>query len=235
MKVHFSGQKIEKNGKKLIKGHFNFDPPNQPIWYKDFAEPFFLYDIGELEDNLIVKSKNFKKLSLGPYLPWEARNKRNIYPYFSKIVMDSKHKAMEKITHSNDFNKGAKEGLEILTHLFSHILLDRNLISNYDFIVPVPCKPKYQDSEWDGVHVASGILSKFLKIPTYSFFRRIDNEISEFEVIGEISLNGKNIIIFDDVFKDGETKSKLIELLSDKNVSNILILTIGIKDTNIYE
>lgn len=230
-KGNFSGIKVEEQGNKLIKGNFNLT--KKPIWHDDLNHSFLIYDIYETNEYLAGFDENFRVISLGPYLPSHIPRSNKQYPIFSKIIINSKHGSMKD--HNPWFNDGAKEGFEILTHLFSRILLESNLISNFDCIIPVPCKSINIQHLWDGVEIGSNILNQASNIPFCHFFRRIDDEDSEFEVIGETSLTDKKILLFDDVITDGTTKSKLVRMLVKENISDCIILTIGKTDHTIYE
>jgi ComF family protein len=138
--------------------------------------------------------------------------------------------------------KGVKEVGIVLGELFGFELKESIFYRDIDFIIPVPLhknklkKRGYNQSEW----IANG-LSKSMKVPVKldSLYRKSDSETQtkksrykRWENVGEIfglannDLEGKRILLVDDVVTTGATIEACAQLLVEQNCK-VLVATIA--------
>ena len=131
---------------------------------------------------------------------------------------------------------------------FSKIILNNRKIygflKNYDIIIPVPMSNKkynkrgYNQTELIAMELAKRLDIKFsnknlVKIKetetqsSLSKEKRKENIKGAFELIDNKELEGKNIILFDDIYTTGSTTDECINVLKKSNPKRILTLTIA--------
>ena len=153
----------------------------------------------------------------------------------------SKKSKVQNLLHNLKY-RGVKEVGSVIGELFGFELNESDYYKDIDFIIPVPLhknklkKRGYNQSEW----IAKG-LSKSMKIPvnTISLYRKSDSETqtkktryNRWENVGDIfgllddSLNGKKILLVDDVVTTGATIEACAQILKKKNCK-VLVATIA--------
>lgn len=141
------------------------------------------------------------------------------------------------------------EDQSYLCNFFCEVILENKIVCDYielfDYIVPVPLHKKrlkergYNQSEL----IAKAISARGLKIEfrndilkkvknikpqsTLNQNERIKNVINAFEVNTNKNINGKKILIFDDVFTTGSTANECAKALYQCGSRNIGICTLA--------
>jgi len=159
----------------------------------------------------------------------------------SSFYLFSKKSKVQNLLHNLKY-KGVKEVGSVLGELFGFELNSSKFYKEIDFIVPVPLhksklkKRGYNQSEW----IAIG-LSKSMKVPVNidSLYRKADSETQtkksrykRWENVGEIfglannDLEGKRILLVDDVVTTGATIEACAQLLIQQNCK-VLVATIA--------
>jgi len=144
----------------------------------------------------------------------------------------SKKSKVQNLLHQLKY-KGVKEVGYVVGKLFGSDLKKADYFKNIDFIVPVPLhknklkKRGYNQSEW----IAKGI-SESMKIPikTEVLYRKVDSQtqtkkgrykrwknVDEIFGISNHELDGKNILLIDDVVTTGATIEACAQVLIQQN------------------
>jgi len=139
--------------------------------------------------------------------------------------------------------KGAKEVGAVVGQLMGIELKDSAYYQNIDFVVPVPLHPTkfkqrgYNQSEW----IALG-LSRAMRIPIYTtgLYRKEDSQtqtkkrrykrwenVEEIFGLNDTFLNGKNVLLVDDVITTGATIEACAQVLI-KNKATVFVATIAV-------
>jgi len=153
----------------------------------------------------------------------------------------SKKSKVQSLLHNLKY-KGIKEVGFVVGELFGFELNESDYYKEIDVIIPVPLhknklkKRGYNQSEW----IAKG-LSKSMKVPVNakSLYRKLDSETqtkksryNRWENVGEIfgvsddSINGKRVLLVDDVVTTGATLEACAHVLLENNCK-VLVATIA--------
>jgi predicted amidophosphoribosyltransferase len=114
------------------------------------------------------------------------------------------------------------------------------IIGSIDVILPVP--PSKKRTFQPVIEIAEGI-SSALKIPLFKDFLRKTKETPELKnvyeyhkrlellkdtfIVKDLSLKGKNVLLFDDLYRSGATINEITRVLQEKGmVSKVYVLAI---------
>jgi ComF family protein len=154
---------------------------------------------------------------------------------------------IKKYIHQLKYNKQEKIG-EILAKWYAIYLKDNLFIKDIDLILAVPIhKKRKQERGYNQVHLYIKTLSKELNIPyDFTTLKRIKNTNTQtkkdkknrFEIVfGAFklntinNLNGKHILLIDDVITTGATLEACWEVLKEVPQLKISILSIAYADS----
>lgn len=150
----------------------------------------------------------------------------------------------QKILHSLKY-KDNKELGYILGKYAAVDLLESADFKSIDIIIPVPLHPKklkergYNQSEW----IAKG-LSEIMSKPQYtkvltrtkenttqtkkSVFERFENTVGIFQIVGSADIEGKHILLIDDVLTTGSTLEACIKALLEIKGVKVSVFTLAV-------
>ena len=155
-----------------------------------------------------------------------------------------KGSSFQKLLHILKY-KGNKEIGELLGKYAAIDLLDAPGYETVDLIIPVPLHPKkyklrgYNQSEWIGKGL-SLILNKPIDITTLlrvrenasqttkTVFERYENTEGIFEISDKTVLEGKHVLLVDDVLTTGSTLEACIKALLETSGIKISIFTLAV-------
>jgi ComF family protein len=155
-----------------------------------------------------------------------------------------KGSSFQKLLHILKY-KGNKEIGELMGKYAAIDLLDASGYENVDLIIPVPLHPRkykmrgYNQSEWIGKGL-SLILNKPMDIKTLlrvrenasqttkSVFERYENTEGIFELTDKTVLEGKHVLLVDDVLTTGSTLEACIRALLETDGIKISIFTLAV-------
>ena len=150
----------------------------------------------------------------------------------------------QKILHRLKY-KGQDQLGDFMGRLYGNTLINTNFVLTLDLILPVPLHPKKERKRGynQSFHLAQGI-GKALKLPVetssvrrvvYSNtqtrknrFERWQNVEGIFELIHPESLDGKHILLVDDVVTTGATFEACVAAIHEKCDAKISLLTLAI-------
>lgn len=134
------------------------------------------------------------------------------------------------------------KGIDILKELVSDVVLDTLFDDEIDFVVPVPTSIKSLfERGFDLVHIVTKYLAKmnskrFLKVVKKKIFSRSQKNLSreeriklsktQFFVSRRVRLEGKVVLLVDDVFTTGSTINVCSSLLRSLGARKVYSLTI---------
>ena len=154
----------------------------------------------------------------------------------SSFLFFQKKGSVQKMMHALKY-KGKPEVALLLGKWYAQDLKQNNVFSTYDYIIPVPLHKKrlqkrgYNQSEFFAkglsevlnIPVVTDILikTKFTETQTYKTREeRVENTLSSFHVQNPERINGKNILLVDDVITTGATtEACILQLQKSANVS----------------
>jgi len=155
-----------------------------------------------------------------------------------------KGSSFQKLLHLLKY-KGNKEIGEVMGKYAAVDLMDIDDFASVDLIIPVPLHPKkyksrgYNQSEWIGKGI-SFILNKPQDTSTLvrvkenpsqtkkSVFERFENTEGIFELNDKIQLEGKHILLVDDVLTTGSTLEACVRALLETKDIKISIFTLAV-------
>lgn len=135
--------------------------------------------------------------------------------------------------------KNERSRAENIAKVASEFLRSKNW--NIDLIIPIP--PSNTSRIFQPVYEIAKFISQFIKIPveinllkktkSTSELKEIDDVNERKEILKDVftieesCLFGKNILVFDDLYRSGETLNSVCEILANKGkASEIYVLTI---------
>jgi len=228
---------LGSDSKPIIKGKFNLNIT--PI-KNDFHRFFWFYDHSKINKYKWFRGEENRKyeklLCLGPYFSFWIQDAINtISPVYTEIILYSKTRKILEVNETNwsdsykyERTEGRKQQLKIHSNFYAHYLISNSFYFHGTF-VPVPARPSYS---FNSVDIIS---SEFAKV----FNQLHDNQLisrptDEERYILQKEPSSNHYIIFDDVFRDRSTKTKISELLNHKSITNIEIICMGKKDHDNY-
>jgi len=155
-----------------------------------------------------------------------------------------KGSSFQKLLHILKY-QGNKEIGELMGKYAAIDLMDSPDFTSIDLIIPVPLHPQkyksrgYNQSEWIGKGI-SEILNKPLDITTLlrvrentsqtkkSVFERFENTEGIFELSDTTVLEGKHVLLIDDVLTTGSTLEACVRALLETNGIKISIFTLAV-------
>lgn len=186
------------------------------------------------ETNYHKESENELKLIFAGRVPVQE---------VAALLFYKKGNRVQRILHNLKY-KGEKEIGFLLGEYYGRKLLEEIRFQNVDVIIPIPLHPEklkkrgYNQSEW----IAKG-LSKGMNIPyntnvlirnhytetqtRKSRFNRWENVKSVFEVQNGILIEGKHILLCDDVLTTGATTEAAIQQLIEIKDVKVSVVTLA--------
>jgi len=155
-----------------------------------------------------------------------------------------KGSSFQKLLHILKY-KGNKEIGELMGKYAAIDLLDSPDFTSIDLIIPVPLHPKkykmrgYNQSEWIGKGI-SAILDKPQDISTLvrirenatqtkkSVYERFENTEGIFELSDKTILEGKHVLLVDDVLTTGSTLEACVKALLETKGIKVSIFTLAV-------
>lgn len=227
----------------IIRGKFEIHDKflniDKNFWFPN--DDFFFYDLEDIinqsEFELLFSMKNITKLyCLAPYLPYnlfkDKFSSNHKWPAQSSILLNSKTGKLIEMNINRRVTKIRQ--LMIISNFYASYIREKSTLPNIDFIIPVPAKPSYP---FNSVEIACKEFSSVLKIPLNTeILKRTSHENKKYQLNDRSNslCTNKNIAIFDDIIKDGETKETIASLLKEKNCSDVYVICLGRKDIKDY-
>jgi len=192
-----------------------------------------LHDIPKTNYHL-MKENPIEKRFWGKVLVYKATS----YFFFQK------GSSFQKLLHILKY-KGNKEIGELMGKYAAIDLLDSPDFTSIDLIIPVPLHPKkykmrgYNQSEWIGKGI-SAILDKPQDISTLvrirenatqtkkTVYERFENTEGIFELRDKTILEGKHVLLVDDVLTTGSTLEACVKALLETKGIKVSIFTLAV-------
>jgi len=232
-----------------IKNTFNdFLSPNYCLINGDEIPTEVRYFSQKAIDNLKLADES--ELLFNKFINSELENNHNINAYYSLLSLGDSRNFLEIIYNFKYYNL-TKVGEELGKLLAKKILIETSL--QYDYIVPVPIhKAKERERGYNQSTVLSKPISKMLNVPILDeyFYRKVytqsQTKLNEkkrklnVENIFEVNntknennenniIEGKNILIVDDVITTGATINSLAKIIKENGAAHIGASSIAVK------
>lgn len=155
------------------------------------------------------------------------------------MFLYSKSSCVQKIIHQIKYKDN-----KALAYLLGEEYAKKRCLNNFDFIIPVPLHSKRlnfrgynQSMEW-----AKGISSK-TNVPAKEMLIRVENTETQtkksrwlrwqnvqtsFDLAADVSLQGKKVLLVDDVITTGATVESCTKILLEKGAKEVHVAAIGI-------
>lgn len=171
-------------------------------------------------------------------------------------IMEMEHKKYEKLLYIFQYESLVRKLIlrykflnqAYLNHFFAQMIAknveNRKLLQQYDIIIPVPMhQKKMQKRGYNQTELVTNELSRILKIPAKNdILLKVVNTVTQSKLGGkarqsniqhaffvkkDIEVEGKKIILLDDIYTTGATSQECSRVLKEAGAAEILVVVLA--------